>query len=318
LDTILIVADPTESPNARERDALLAYVQDGGRVLLTGPLVEQFFAGAHLFSELPAEEMATFPAIVPGVFTRGAPAVEFQPRALWGGVEGTQIPLYGDPEHPAAVAWRIEDGYVLWWAGASPLTNSRISEAHNLDLFLNALGTEINGVARPESIYWDEYFHGQRMSLWVYAERTPVIWGLVQTTLIGIAILFTLGRRSGPVVPAAAASRLWPLEFVDTLGELYERARATPAAVDVVYRNLRTSLTRQLQLPVAISDGALAQAVENRLGWREAGLAETLERADAARQDRKLTPAAALALVQKLEACGKQSGWKQQGTPGRH
>ncbi len=114
---------------------------------------------------------------------------------------------------------------MLWWTDASPLTNSRISEAHNLDLFLNALGTEAKGIARPESVYWDEYFHGERMSLWVYAERTPVIWGLLQTTVLAMAVLFTLGRRSGPVLPVAAPSRLWPLEFVNTLGELYARAR---------------------------------------------------------------------------------------------
>jgi hypothetical protein len=317
LNTMLILADPTESPNARERDALLRYVQEGGRVLLTGALVEQFFSGAHLYSEPPDDATRTFPAIVPSGFTRRAPSVEFHPRALWKEIESTQIPLYGDAKHPVAVAWRIGNGYLLWWAGADPLTNTHIAEGHNLVLFLNTLETDENDTAPLKKVYWDEYFHGQRMSLWAYAKKTPVIWGMVQTILFAIAILLTLGRRAGPVVPFVAPARLWPLEFVDTLGELYARAGATPAAVDIVYRNLRSGLTRQLRLPLTTSDSALAQAVENRLGWRKAGLADTLERAKAARQDRNVTPANALALVQELEACERQFDLKQSGTPGR-
>jgi hypothetical protein len=96
------------------------------------------------------------------------------------------------------------------------------------------------------------------------------------------------------------------LEFVDMLGALYERAGATPAAVDIVYRSFRAVLTRRLRLPVTISDAALGQAIDERLGGRISDVSRTLSLAAAASRGDKIKPSQALALVQELEDCRKQ------------
>ena len=165
--------------------------------------------------------------------------------------------------------------------------------------------------ADQTQIYWDEYFHGERASLWSYVKNTPLAWGLVQLAVLGVAIFLTFSLRSGPILPAARASRLWPLEFVNTLGALYERAGATSAAVDIVYRNCRAVLTRRLRLPLATSDAALGQAVESRLGWYRPDLARTLSRAAAACHGEKLAGAEALALVQEIDYCRQQIEFKK-------
>src|SRR6266567_4637035 len=113
--------------------------------------------------------------------------------------------------------------------------------------------------------------------------------------------IFTFSRRSGPVYIPAGISRLSPLEFIDTLGGLYERAGAASSAVSVSYLRLRTLLTRQLGLAAKTPDAQLAQAAEQRLGWKDSGLANLLGRAEASSRMEKLSPRQALDLVQNLE-----------------
>ena len=115
------------------------------------------------------------------------------------------------------------------------------------------------------------------------------------------AVLFTFARRSGPIFIPVEVSRLSPLEFVDTLGGLYERAGAGSAGVSVSLQRLRTLLTRQLALPSSTSAVALAAAAEQRLGWRDKNLRDTLVSAEAATRQEKVTSRTALELVRSLE-----------------
>jgi hypothetical protein len=209
------------------------------------------------------------------------------------------------------VSWRIGDGRILWWAGPTPLTNAGISREGNMNLFLDAMNFTTGDRARPSKIYWDEYFHGQRTSLWSYMEKTPVAWGLLQLAMLSCGILLTYSRRSGPVVIPVVASRLSPLEFVDTLGALYERAGAEPAVVGIVYQRFRALLARHLRFSSTVTDAALDEAVQTRLGWKKGGLGEVLQHASAASRARKLAPAEALALIQELERDEEQLGLKK-------
>jgi hypothetical protein len=226
--------------------------------------------------------------------------VTIQPHAYWGDLEGSQIELYGEAGSPAVVGWKLGNGEILWWAGSTPLTNAGITRDENLAFFLNCVANWSPG--EPYRIYWDEYFHGQRSSLWSYIGKTSVPWSLLQFGLLAFAVLFTFSRRSGPTYIPAAVSRLSPLEFVDTLGGLYERAGAASSAVAISYSRLRSLLTRQLSLPANFPDADLAQSAEQRLGWKNSGLSALLARALVSTRVAKLPPREALDLVQKLEA----------------
>jgi hypothetical protein len=160
-------------------------------------------------------------------------------------------------------------------------------------------------------IYWDEYFHGQRTSLWSYVRKTPVAWGLAQLAILGLIVFFTFGRRSGPVMLPRVVSRLSPLEFVDTLGGLYERAGAEPAVVGVVYPRFSATLSRQLRLSPSAGDTELADAVQGRLGWKESGLKTTMARALVASRAQKVAPEEALGLIRDLEQYEEKLGLKK-------
>jgi hypothetical protein len=124
---------------------------------------------------------------------------------------------------------------------------------------------------------------------------------MFQLALAAIFVLFAFARRSGPIYAPPAVSRLSPLEFVDTLGDLYRRAGAGSAAVSVAYQRFRTQLLRRLSLAPSVSNMQLDAAVRERLGWKQPGFFDALQRADKAAREREVSSRAALELVQALD-----------------
>jgi Domain of unknown function (DUF4350) len=297
--TLLILAEPTQPADKSEKDALAKFVEDGGHVLFTGAGIREYFPDANLSKEPPDPAWKSFAAELPTRITRDAQHITMRPQAFWSGFSPAQLSVYGDSDGTVVVSWAKGKGNILWWAGSTPLSNAGITHEDNLAFFLNSVGRWNKN--EPYHIYWDEYFHGQRSSLWGYVGKTSLAWSALQLGLLAIAIFWTFGRRSGPVFVPAEASRLSPLEFVDTLGGLYERAGAASSAVSIAAMQLRGLLVRQLGLPASISNAELTAAAESRLGWKDSGLAETLSEAAAAAHHTKFSPKAALALVQRLE-----------------
>jgi hypothetical protein len=310
-DVVLIIADPLQTPSREEREALKDFVVEGGQVLFTGARIKSFFPEANVNADMPTLEWKTFSADFPSNYTFGASKIVLQTGTTWRAPSASQLALYGETRSPVVISWRIGQGRILWWAAATPLTNAGITREGNLNLFLNAMNSPVPGDQSQMQIYWDEYFHGQRTSLWSYVRKTPIAWGLLQLAVLGVIVFFTFGRRSGPMMMPPVVSRLSPLEFVDTLGGLYERAGAEPAVVGFVYQRFRATLSRQLRLSTSASDGELADAVQGRLGWKESGLKATMARALVASRAQKVRPEEALGLIRELEHYGEQLGLKK-------
>jgi hypothetical protein len=305
-ETLLILAEPFQAPADNEKAALEEFVSNGGHILFTGGNIRTFFNDASpnpiALTPDPFEHSPlwqTYGPTVPNPLAHGARHITFDLQQYWGNLKPSQLALFGDVNGATVVSWQIGDGEILWWTSSTPLTNQGITKDDNLAFFLNSARDWSTG--KPYTIYWDEYFHGQRTSLWSYIGKTTLAWGILQFAVLALAILFTFSRRSGPTFIPAGVSRLSPLEFVDTLGGLYERAGAAESAVAVSYQRLRSLLTRQLALPSTTSDAELGQAAEERLGWKDAYAASVLRRATEATRARKLKPKEALDLVQKLE-----------------
>jgi hypothetical protein len=207
----------------------------------------------------------------------------------------SEVVVYGDRSTAAVVAFPYGRGRVIWWAAPTPLTNGGIRQPGNLTLLLNALGS-------PEGnrVLWDEYDHGVRGSLWAFFAPTPVPWMLVQCGLVFLAVLATYSRRQGPARNPAKPSRLSPLEFVETMGDLYHAASAGPAAAAIASERLRFLLTRQLGLPTNATAAAIARRAAAALGWDEAALVDLLERSERTAHGPALSDTAALELVREI------------------
>ncbi len=64
----------------------------------------------------------------------------------------------------------------------------------------------------------------------------------------------------------AVESRLSPLEFVETLGDLYQSAHASPPAVSVAYRRFRLALSRKLATSSKVKLPELCRAASSHIG----------------------------------------------------
>jgi hypothetical protein len=303
---ILILAGPVNFPDKKERDALLAFVRSGGWIVYAGNFPFLFLQSGAVappsFTRTSSMTSETFTAVAPSPFTLGAPKITMNASNRWVASEGAQVPLYGEPEEPVVVTWRLAKGRILWWASPTPVTNSGISRDGNLPFFLDCIQAARPGANPDETtVLWDEYFHGYRGSLWDYFKKTPVPWAIFQLALVAVFVLLAFGRRSGPLYAPAAVSRLSPLEFVDTLGDLYRRASAGSATVRVAYQRFRTQLVRRLALAPSISNMQMDAAVRERLGWKQPGFMDTLQRAEKASREENVPGSDALKIVQALE-----------------
>jgi hypothetical protein len=296
----LILAEPEEAPTREERERLKAFISDGGHVIATG-----MFAGTFLPENESTPDVLSgmtwkkASSLSPSQITRAAPQIVLAPRAYWQDSTAA-YPLYGDGAHTLVVNYPFGRGEVLWWASATPLTNAGLKEPGNLEFFLACLGDQNN------EILWDEYIHGYRQTLAGSIAHSPVKWLFAQLVLLAVAIVATFSRRSGPTCVPTAEVRLSPIEFVQTLGGLYERAGTASVVVDICYRRFRYWLTRRLGVAGNTSSDELASAIRNR--WEFTGesfandqIIATLRSCEAASSDPFLQASVALRLLQELD-----------------
>jgi hypothetical protein len=293
---VLILAEPTQASSPDEKSAIFEFLQQGGRIVASGSGAAKLLPNAPPLAENYLTDATTkFPALLPSPFMRGAPEVSMFAPENWQPTYPSQLAIYGNDETAAVITYPIGKGQVILWGNSAPLTNGGIRESGNLPFFLNSIGPP-DGIR----VLWDEYFHGAHGTLWTYFVQTPLIWGAVQFGLVFLAILGTYSRRQGPVTVPARISRLSPLEFVETLGDLYSSAHAGSAAARIAYHRLRFQLTRRLELPANTSDQELAHCASTALSWNEEELYATLARAERATPSAKVNDADTLELVQQM------------------
>jgi hypothetical protein len=293
---VLILADPVQPPTSDEQSAIRDFLHRGGCVVATGSYAAKFLPDAAAFEENDdIEEKIKFPALLPSPLVVGAPEITLAPPKNWKPWKTSQLVIYGNDDTAAVISYSVGNGQVIWWGADTPLTNGGIREAGNLALFLNSVGP-----AAGRRILWDEYFHGTHGSLWAYFARTPLPWVALQVAVVFLAILATYSRRNGPVRMPLKPSRLSPLEFVDTLGDLYASAHAGSAAVRIAYQRLRYLLTRQLGLSTNVTAADLARTASQSLAWEHGPLYGTLNRAERGMRTIDLQDEESLQLVQEI------------------
>jgi hypothetical protein len=293
---VVIIAEPDKPANKQERAALHAFIRRGGRLIAVGQSAGSLLpekSSIRACVEKPAPD--NYPALVPTSITRDAPQIEMDAAACWFS-EASAIALYGDALNKVVVTYPYGEGSVIWWADALPLTNAGLKAPGNLEFFLACLGDK-----SKNQIYWDEYLHGYSQSPVYLLEYRALVIVLAQLAFLAVAVLLTFARRSGPVRNSAPEIRLSPLEFVETLGGLYERARAAAIAVDICYQRFLYWLTKRLALSSAASIEDLAQAVADRWNFKDERFVSTLKECASVRY-KHLSDKSALQLVRSLHS----------------
>src|SRR6476646_1803487 len=293
--TVLVLASPFRAPTRDEKNALQTFLDRGGKILATGQSASIYLPHAETENEPARSPVAKeYQPQLLTPLTRGG-AIQMSPTAYWKGPATSSLAHYSDGDRPIVVSYQAGLGEVIWWGASTPLSNAYIANSGNMELLLNSLGN-----AGDVQVYWDEYFHGEQSSLIHYAGDPPLLFGLLQTSLVFLALIFTFSRRNGPIHPLPQPSRLSPLEFVTTLGKLYRRANAVHSALAIPYAGFRAQASRQLGINQDVPAADLARALKNRLRYKDDSLAELLRQIENALHDPELQEAQALELVQQL------------------
>jgi hypothetical protein len=232
-ETVVIFAQPF----SRESDdikAVRTIVERGGRVLSTGHWGGYILPGEA--SETPREFHFAACKLEPGGLDAlvGSGEVWMVPHATWSEGNPAQRVEYSCANHPAVVEYDWGKGHIVWWASSTPLENGSLSRAHNLDLLLASLGPRAG-----HRFYWDESLHGNIRSMWSYAGGLSwtLLW--IGLPVLGLLVIFSFSRRSGPVRNLPPPARATPIEFLEALGSLYRNAGAASTAVSVAWERFR-------------------------------------------------------------------------------
>jgi ribosomal protein L16/L10AE len=199
------------------------------------------------------------------------------------------------------VSYPVGKGEAIWWSSPMPLTNAGIREDASLALVLASLGPARAGDGR-RIVLFDEYLHEQRESIGDTLAGLPW-WPLAgQLAAVGLLLVLSFGRRSGPMRLPVRVPRTSPVEFAESMGRLYQRANATEAAVEAA----RAEMMRYLAESCGVSHEVLrrepaeiAGALEGRFGGDWGALGEHLAAAQPG--NGVATGRQALRLVQALE-----------------
>jgi len=291
----VVFAEPFRQNVDAAREYVQAILDKGGRVLVTG------YTGGLLVPDNAVQHSKLTRDECDGVANgfgelAASGTIRLAPQAQWKPSPLSQVE-YTCQGHAVVVTYKSGKGLVIWWADSLPLENGGIQQADNLVLFLTSIGA-------PEDtrVFWDESLHGDSPSLLSYTQGTPLRLIGWQLALLAALLLWSQGRRSGPLRPDPIALRATPIEFVHSLGSLYQASAATQNAVNDGYQYFRRRLERLAGIPQTLAAKApemtLALAQHFRAGAEP--LQQTLVACEEAREMEKLSARAALARIQAL------------------
>ena len=214
----------------------------------------------------------------------GAPVVHVED-----GREGTSA-LLVDYAYGRGRIVVLSDPYVV--------SNAGINRADNLFLAVGVVTGGLKG-----RVAFDEFHHGYgqtRNQLFAYFRGTPILWLFAQASLVVLALVWTRGRRFARPLPAPRPDRRSKLEFVSSMAELQQRARAYDLAVENIYQRTRRALARYAGLPATAPSSQIAERVAARSGRDRRALEALLRECEDAAAGAPLKARRALALARSL------------------
>lgn len=339
-DRVLWLLDPSRSVPEWELRALVEWVQAGGELLVGTDLDEEHnvlsFAARgpspddRLLAALGLEATASGPAqgsahpsgrrpatqdvasvLVPGphrLQTLTAAELARRNRELRqaGGkaqllrvfVRPAWTTLLADEAGAVLQQARCGRGRITVLSEVEVLSNENLSRADNVVLAANLLFGP--GVGR---VYFDEHLH--RVSLGRSAEAETLdpsrARAALYLALLALALYF-VGRmqRFGAPQPLTRPARRSALEFVEALADLYRRAEARGAVLEVLRHTFRQRLAMVVGLPPETPAPALAAALASHRGVAPAPLAGLLAELDDPETTTNLTEARLLRLARLM------------------
>jgi hypothetical protein len=176
-------------------------------------------------------------------------------------------------------------------------SNGGLSLRDNLQLATNILTTTEGLIA------FDEYHQGRgttRNALIGYFSGTPILPLLGQFVLLILVILWTRSRRFARPLPLKQIDRRSSLEFVASMAELQQRARAFDLAIENVYSRTRRVLARYAGIEYNSPRAEIAARVATRSSLESRSLEVLMRQCEEAINGAPVTERQSIELVKRL------------------
>ena len=177
------------------------------------------------------------------------------------------------------------------------VANGGIGLKDNLQLAINLLASS-DGVTA-----FDEFHQGRGVTGNAFASYfagTPVLAIGGQIVLLILLMLWTRGRRFARPLPLPVVDRRSSLEFVASMAELQQRARAFDLAIENIYSRTRRVLTRYAGLDYNSARSEIAKRVADRSTLNVHQLETLMRQAEEAINGAAITERQSIYLVKRL------------------
>ncbi|MBD3293255.1 MAG: DUF4350 domain-containing protein [Armatimonadia bacterium] len=301
----LIILDPTEPISGDDRDALAAWVADGGR-LVVAPYAYRPFEGPEgrqasnsLEATLSAfnvrstigdaadEEVS---AVAQSPLTADVAQVLVPTDGRLRKAGPGEVLLADGMGAPAAVSVPHGEGRVIVLAEAEMLGNATLPLADNVVFAANL----IFAGGAPDAVYFDEYHHGVVAGEGVFggAEVDVSPFRNTALALLAVAVVYAIGRsrRFGAPVSSRDGSGRSSADYVRALAQIHGRGGAASTAASMLAAGLRRRAASAVGVASTATLGQIANTLDRRgvPGDEVAELLELLESADESMTDAQL------------------------------
>ncbi len=189
------------------------------------------------------------------------------------------------------------EGRIIVLSDPYIFSNGGIQLQDNLQLALNML-TSTDGL-----IAFDEYHQGRgatRNAIAAYFSGTPILPVVGQTALLILLLLWTRSRRFARPLPVPFVDRRSSLEFVASMAELQQRARAFDLALENIYSRTRRVLARYAGMDYNSPRKEIAARVAARSSLEAHSLEVLMRQCEEAINGAPLTERQAIQLAKRL------------------
>lgn len=193
-------------------------------------------------------------------------------------------------------------------------SNGGISLRDNLQLAINLLTTTGGLIA------FDEYHQGRgqtRNALIGYFSGTPILPILGQLVALILVILWTNSRRFARPLPLKQIDRRSSLEFVASMAELQQQARAFDLAIENVYSRTRRVLARYAGMEYNSPRAEVAERVAARSSLEARPLEVLMRQCEEAINGAAVTERQSIQLVKRLRDVERDLGLRMRSRDAR-
>jgi len=220
----------------------------------------------------------------------------------------------GNSRGAILVDYPYGNGRIVILSDPYVFSNGGLSLRDNLQLAINLLTTTEGLIA------FDEYHQGRgttRNALIGYFSGTPILPILGQLVALILVILWTSSRRFARPLPLKQIDRRSSLEFVASMAELQQRARAYDLAIENVYSRTRRVLARYAGMEYNSPRAAIAARVAARSSLESRSLEVLMRQCEEAINGAPVTERQSIQLVKRLRDVERALGLRMRARDAR-